>query len=276
MAVAATAAITPFPAGDAQMCKTVILFSAMLLLVAPIARGDDKAQVAADEQAKAVKILDQGIKAHGGEAALGKFVACSFKMHGNEFVDDKKVPKNVELYAQGVDKMRSIILDEAGKKPTYIEVINGQEGWVKEGNQEAEELPESTVASESDEVYLNWATMLVPLKKPGVQLSTVKDETVAGRKAAGILVKAEKHRPFKFYFDAQTHLLVMCEMVSKRDESQDDVVVRLIWSDFQDAQGTKQPMKLSELWDGVEISDGRITELKFYEKPLDAKLFEKP
>jgi len=176
----------------------------------------------------------------------------------------------------GKDKVRWIFLDAAAKKPLVIELINGRQGWAKTGDQAADELPGDMLDSESDDAYLNWATMLVPLKKDGVRLSTIKDETVAGRKAEGILVKAGKHRPFKFYFDAETHLLVMCETISKKEDVQSEVVERTIWSDFQDVQGTKQPLKLSVLWDGVEVSEGRVVDLKFYEKPLEAKLFEKP
>jgi hypothetical protein len=131
--------------------------------------------------------------------------------------------------------------------------------------------------SQLDDTYFNWVTtVFVPLKTDDVQLSTVKDETVNGSRAEGILVKPKKHTPFKLYFDAKSHLLVMCEEILKREDSSSEIVVRWILSDFQDVQGTKQSMKYSILWDGVETSDGQVSNMKFYDKPMDAKLFEKP
>jgi hypothetical protein len=130
--------------------------------------------------------------------------------------------------------------------------------------------------AEKETVYINWATMLVPLLKPGFRLTTVKEISVAGRPAEGILIRHDKHRPLKFYFDKQTHVLVECERTLRKEESENEGTEQTVWSDFQVIQGTKQAMMASVLWDGVEVSDAKTTELKFYDKPLDEKLFARP
>ena len=106
--------------------------------------------------------------------------------------------------------------------------------------------------------------------------ASVASGTVAGRKAEGILIAHDKHRPLRFYFDKATHLLVKCERTLKKSESENEGTEETVWSDFREIQGTKQAMKASILWDGVEVSDAKTTELKFYEKSLDAKLFARP
>ena len=104
----------------------------------------------------------------------------------------------------------------------------------------------------------------------------MKEITVAGHKAEGVLFAHDKHRPLKFYFDKETHLLVKSERALTKSESETEGTEETVWSDFQEIQGTKQSMKASVLWDGVEVSDAKTTELKLYEKPLDEKLFTKP
>jgi hypothetical protein len=256
------------------------LFLALLapvVLIGSFARADDKpaADKAKAEQAKARAILEASIKAHGGEAALGKFVAAYGKMAANDFVDDKKIPHTMELYIEGCDKMRLVTCDGNDKKPKSIEVVNAQECWYKEGNKPPEDMSVQLQA-ERESVYMNWVTMLVPLLKPDFRLTPLKEITVAGRKAEGILIAHPEHRPLKFYFDKETHLLVKCMRFLKKSESEHEGTEETIWSDFQEVQGTKQAMKASILWDGVEVSDATTTELKFYEKPLDEKLFARP
>jgi hypothetical protein len=38
----------------------------------------------------------------------------------------------------------------------------------------------------------------------------------------------------------------------------------------------RQPFKFETSRDGVKVNDGRIVEMKLYDKPLDEKLFAKP
>lgn len=118
--------------------------------------------------------------------------------------------------------------------------------------------------------------MLVPLLKEGFQLSTLKDTKVDGRPAEGILITHEKHRPLRYFFDKETHLLVKSERTLSKSESENEGIEETIWSDYRTIQGTKQAMKASVRWDGVEVSEAKTTELKLYEKPLDEKLFAQP
>jgi hypothetical protein len=250
------------------MCKTFFVTAILAVSLVGVAIADD--------QADAKAILDLGIKAHGGEAALGKFVAMYFKVKGTAYDEDKKkTPLSYEWFIQGDDEEQTVSLDE-DNKITEVEVVNGKEGWVKEGDQATENLSGEQLESRREIIYLNWATMLVPSKTEGFRLSLLDETTVAGRKAVGILVSHDQHGPLKLYFDKETHLLVKYERKFKNVEVGKEFKEECVYSDYKDVQETKQPVKIEVSWNGMKLCDLQISEIKLYEKPLDDKLFVKP
>jgi len=231
--------------------------------------------VTADDQADARAIVDEAIKASGGEAALGKFVAAYFKVKGTGFDADQKIPVSFEWFMQGKDKLRTLLYDDQNKL-TEIEVVNGKEGWVKDDNQTTERLSDEQVAARQELVYVTWATTFVPLKDQEFRLSLLEDTSVAGRKAVGILVTHDKHAPLKVYFDAETHLMVKYQHKIKNAEVGKEFDEECVYSDYRPVQEMKQPFRVVTFWDGVKMTDLTVAEQKYYEKPLDEKLFVKP
>jgi hypothetical protein len=229
----------------------------------------------ADDQADARGIIDEAMKAQGGEAALSKFTGAYFKVKGTEFDGDMKTPVAFEWFFDGRDKMRTVIHDENGKTDE-IEVVNGKEGWSKHSENATEPLTEDRLKENLEMCYLNWATNLFPLKSADFRLSVVGESDVAGRKAVGILVKHDKHDPLTLYFDKQNHLLVKYQRRLKSAEAPQVVNEETLFSDYKDVQETKQAFKVEVFWDDHRVSDLAITELKLFEKPMDEKLFEKP
>src|SRR5947209_8499350 len=98
----------------------------------------------ADDQADARAIVDEALKAHGGEAALSKFTGADLKVKGTAFEGDMKTPVAFEWFLEGKDKMRTVTFDEQGKIDE-IEVVNGKEGWSKHGENAAEALAEDSL-----------------------------------------------------------------------------------------------------------------------------------
>jgi hypothetical protein len=229
----------------------------------------------ADDAAAAKEILDQAIKAHGGEAALGKFVAMYYKVKGNEFDGDMKIPLSFDWFFQGDDKETAISYDE-NDKVTDVEIVNGKEGWVKDANRVTTEMSKDQIEFRRELIYLNWATMFVPLEAKAFRLSPLGETDVAGRKAVGILVKHDKHGPVKMYFDKQTHLLAKYQRKFKDPDSGKEVDEECVFSDYRTVQDTKQPFQVETFWDGVNASAFKIVDMKLYDKPLDEKLFAKP
>jgi hypothetical protein len=229
----------------------------------------------ADAAADARKILDQAIEAHGGEAALGKFVAMYYKVKGTEYDGDMKTPISFEWFFQGDDKETAISYDE-NDKVTEVEVVNGKEGWTKDASRVTEPMTKEQIEFQQEMIYLNWATMFVPLKAKGFRLSLIGETEVAGRKAVGILVSHDKHGPLKLYFDKETHLLAKYQRKFKDPDAGKELNEECVFSDYRTAQDTKQPFKGETFWDGVKANEFRIVEMKLYDKPLDEKLFSKP
>ena len=48
------------------------------------------------------------------------------------------------------------------------------------------------------------------------------------------------------------------------------------YSDYRDAQDTKQPFKVVVYWNGTKNADYEVKEMSLSEKPLSEKLFSKP
>src|ERR1700676_1528784 len=102
--------------------------------------------------------------------------------------------------------MRKVLFDENGKV-AWVDVLNGKEGWTKHGNQDTENLREVDLRFPRDEIFMTWATMLVPFKVKEFRLSPLGETSVAGRAAVGILV-SHWHDPLRLYFDKESHLFV--------------------------------------------------------------------
>jgi hypothetical protein len=155
--------------GGSLMCK--IFFMTMVLAVA------FAGEVRADDQTEATAILNEAITAHGGEAALGKFVGMFYKAKGMAYEGDNKVPLSYEWSFQGNEAMRTVTFDE-NNKISEVEVVNGNEGWVKDGDQATENLSKEQLKSRRELIYVNWATMFVPLKSEGIRLALQNEKRV--------------------------------------------------------------------------------------------------
>ena len=249
------------------MSKKLIGTAAVVLTLVAAAHADD--------QADAKAILDAAMKAQGGEALLRKFTAVHSKTKGNWHDGDKKIPVSYESFFDGSDKSRILSFDEDNKL-TNIDVTIGKAGWEKNGDQETETLSGDKLNSVLDNSYVNWVTMLFPLKEKEYNLSVLDETEFGGRKAVGILVKNEKHDPIKLFFDKENHLLVMCQQKYKNIDDGKVYDQESILSDYRDVQGMKQPFKFEVLWDKATVFDVVVTEYKLYDKPLDEKLFTKP
>lgn len=248
------------------------LFLGIAILIA--ARGG---VVRADDQSDATAILDAAINAHGGEAALGKFVGYYGK---DKATSDDNGTTSVTFYESWFtpDKERTVTFDRDNVR-TEIEVVTGAEGWTSTLDGSAEKMGAELLTSKQDMIYMSWVTTtFVPLKGKQYTLSVLDETDVAGHKAVGILVRREKHVPLKLYFDKETHLLakLQCKVKDVEPGKTTEYDQECIFSDYRDLQGTKQPFKFEQILDGAKVGDYVIQELKLYDKPLDEKLFVKP
>jgi hypothetical protein len=249
------------------MCKIILSAGAMGFLLCGLAKADD--------QANAIVILDEGIKAQGGEATLSKFTANHTKFKGAWYGGGTKSPLHCESFADGSDKGRTVTLSEDNKM-SQVEVINGTDGWTKDGDQDTKKLSGKQLDSRREFQYVIWATTLVPLKAREFHLSVLDETDVGGRRAVPILVKHPKHDPLKLYFDKQTRLFVKYQRRFKNPTDGKEYDEECVVSDYRTVQETRQAFKFEIFWDKAKVADFVATDIRLYDTPLDEKLFEKP
>ena len=241
-------------------------FSLMMLLVPSSVRADDKVAVK--------PLLDKAIQAAGGEAKLTKFQATTFKGKGKYHRDDLSFTG--EWYYQAPARTRSIMNFAGGDvKLKMITVFDRDKGWTKIDDDEAEPLEDDALDQERLSAYVDWITMLVPLKDKAFQLSPLGESKVGDRPAVGVKVVHKDQKEVKLFFDKANYLLLKVEMRVKDQENDKEVTEEMIFSDYKDVQGTQQAMKLAVLWDGKPHWDIAVTEVTLAEK-LDDALFTKP
>ncbi len=229
----------------------------------------------ASDQAVARAILDDGIKAQGGDAALAKFVGLFAKLKGWVYDGERKALISSRQFFQGFDRVRTESVNEQ-TKVGQIEIINRNEGWLKYTGRPAEELKGDRLDVFREFEYDSWAVTLIPLKNDEFRLSPLGEISVGDKRAVGILVSHDRHNPLELYFDKETHLLVQCERRVKEPDTGTEIQERLVFSDYRDVQGTKQSFRLQSFWDGEKACDFVVTEMKLFDKPFDEKLFTKP
>ncbi len=250
------------------MWKFVIGLSALVVaLPLAAARADDPAQ------AKAV--LDKAIQAAGGEQTLARFKAVTVKGKGT-LHEKKDTPFTTEVSVEGADRA-SIVNDskEDGKPTREVDVIDGDKGWTKKDNEAAEELDDATLKDLKEWLYVNWVTTLVPLRGEGFQLTPLGDSRAGGRAVVGLRVAHKGHKDVELFFDKETGLLAKSRAQVKDVESGKEVTESTLYEQYKEFQGTKQPTKITTLWDGKPREELELTEVRLAEK-LPDKVFAKP
>ena len=116
---------------------------------------------------------------------------------------------------------------------------------------------------------------LAPLKDKAFSVSTFGEAEIAGRKAVGVNVTREGHRPINLFFDKETFRLVKSETRVKDETSGQEVTQESTFGEFKVVEGTQQPLKITIKRDGKPHADVEVEEFKLSES-LDDSLFAKP
>src|SRR5262249_2666322 len=141
--------------------------------------------IIADEPETSSAILEKAIQATGGEAKLAKLQGLILKGKGvYHDAGNPDIPFTGVWYTQGADKGRTLIeMEIKGAKSRDLRVVNGDKGWSKQGNQEAQPMDKDELAEEQDNLYFNWITLLAPLKGKDFKLAPLDEAKVDGKAA---------------------------------------------------------------------------------------------
>ncbi len=229
----------------------------------------------ADDQGGARAILDKAIQAAGGEETLAKLKAVTVKGKGT-LHEKEDSPFTTEVSVEGSGRARILIeTKEDGKLSKEIQVIDGDKGWTKTDDEEAKDLDEGTLKDMKDWLYINWVTTLVPLRDKDFQLTALGDSKAGDRAVVGIRVSHKGRKDLELFFDKETGLLAKSRAQVKDLENDKEVTESTLYERYKEFQGTKQPTKITTLWDGKPREELELTEVRLAEK-LPGKVFAKP
>jgi hypothetical protein len=237
------------------------------LLVAPTVLADDKARA----------LVENAIKAHGGEVAVAKLRTMRIKAEGTmEVVPGQPAAAfTIEDVWQMPDKYRTTahftLMD---MKVTTIHVIDGEKAWA-ELNGEVHDLSKDASTEIREQKYAEDLDRLGFLKDKDVELSLLDEVKVNGKPAAGVRVKSKGHREVKLYFDKASGLLVKREHAVLDATTGKEVTQEVVFADYEDKDGVKHYKTVTGYREGKKIADAKVTAIEFLDK-VDPKLFAKP
>jgi beta-lactamase regulating signal transducer with metallopeptidase domain/tetratricopeptide (TPR) repeat protein len=263
-----------------RAARWLFLTAAVLVLgVGATSLVERSTSAVAHEQADAADaIINKGIKALGGEAALAKAKATTSKIKGgNFFSGDYTGEFKIEETTDGLDRMRSTFeANFDGNKFTRVTVIDGDKGWFREGEMEVVELEGQKLADQKWGTF--WQSVpstLVELRNSKFKIEAVDDEEVDDEPAAGVKVTGPEGKDFTIYFDKKTGLPVkaVADMPDPESPGQ-DYTHETYYSDYKDFGGIKRATKVEITRDGETIVKMELVDFKVLDK-VDDKTFAK-
>ena len=246
--------------------RFAVLTFGLVLAAAATSRADDAAVKA---------VVDKALKAHGGEATLAKLPASTVTFKGTIHTMGQKVPFTGQVSSQAADKLKiDIEVEAGGQKVRIVNVINGDKGWTKFG-EDVKELGKDELTEALEKTHSGWVTTLAPLKNKELTLAPLGEIKVDDKPAVGIKVTSKGKRDVDLYFDKESGLLVKSETHVKDEGSGQEVTEESFYGDYKEVQGTKQSKKITVKREGKLYVEGEVTDHHLAER-LDDNTFAKP
>ena len=220
-------------------------------------------------------VIDKAIKALGGEEALAKVKAASWKSTGTiSFGNNDNAVTNT-MTVQGLDHARQVFEGQFnGNAVKGVTLLAGDKGSRQFGDNHSD-LDAAAVANQKQTVYLQVIPItILPLKDKAYKVEGIAEETVDGKPQTGLKVTPADGKEFKIYFDKESGLPV--RLVAKvAGFNGMEFTQETIFSDYKDVAGIKKAMKTVSKRDGQKFIDQQITEFKILDT-VDPKTFTDP
>jgi hypothetical protein len=223
----------------------------------------------AGERDKAITVIEQAIKAHGGAEALNKARLRSRTGQGVVTLGGE-TRINTEETVQFPNRCRVVVTVERSR---IVLVLNGDKGWTQAGGT-TQEMTKESLKERQEELYV-WRLMnLTPLLADEFQLRPLADAKVNDADAAVVQVSHKDYPDARLFFDKKSGLLV--KIARRAQEAGVPVAKEYLYSDHKDFDGVKMPAKeIIKLNGTVKMSDVTFNNYKVLSQVKD-KLFEKP
>jgi outer membrane lipoprotein-sorting protein len=215
------------------------------------------------------EIVDKAIKATGGEEKLAKFKAQTWSAKGKYYGMGEGQDYTADYAVQFPDKFKFTV------QGIFTIVYDGSKGWRKMG-EDTTEMTAEQLAEQKEGMHAGYLATLLPLRDKAYTLTPLGEAKVGDRAAVGIKVSSKGRRDINLYFDKETNLLIKSEMTTKAEEQGGkEVSQEELYSDHQDVEGVKIPMKMTINRDGKKFVEAESSNVKLVEK-LDDNVFSKP
>lgn len=245
------------------MRRTAVVVIALFVMSLPVRAGDDAATR---------DLLEQAIRAHGGEAALAKIVGSTMKMKGTIHVQNMALEFTGEVSTQGADQQRAAVeLAIGGQKVTVISVLNRDKGWIKIADNTTA-LDKDRLVEAQEAAHAGSLGRLLPLRDKAYKLALLGEIEVDNQPALGVRVSREGRRDVNLYFDKKTHRLVKTEARVKDEATGQEMTQEAFLGNYDDKSIA---LKITVKRDGNPHVQAEIHDFKAFDK-LDDSVFDKP
>lgn len=223
----------------------------------------------AADRDKAVAVIEQAIKAHGGAEALAKAGKRSRVGQGAIVLNNNEVAFKTEETVRFPDHCR---VDLAPGGTRLVLVLNGDKGWMQAGGA-TQPMNKETYTEWRDELYVWWLMTLTPLLKDGFELKPLADAKVNDKESAVVKVSRKDRPDVRLYFDKKSGLLI--KIARRGQKGGVPINMEYHYSDHKDYDGVKWPSKELTTMNGTKLSEVKFTSYKSLERVED-KTFDKP
>lgn len=225
------------------------LLAVMLVAVAGPARADDEAAAA----------VDRAIQAIGGATKLAALKGGTWKTSGTV----RGKPSRAEFHGELPGKFRIDSTRPVDGKPVrFSRVINGDKGWVVEGDKSRPMTAEELAGVRSSFYHKQLATTLLPLKDKGCKLATVGPAEVNGKPALAVKASRPGFPDVTIYFDQESGLPAKTEMSDTNRVTGQGRKVELVFSDYKEFDGLRMAGRTKTYHDGKLFLDTELTEFR--------------
>ena len=208
------------------------------------------------------QVLERYVRALGGQEALAKLQTRVVK--GSRVgADGVLVPE--EIYQKAPDKL---FVMTTYPSIAFMSGFDGARAWARDGKGTDQLNDQFAEALRREAEFFNG----VRLRELYPHMNVVSRETLGGRETYVVSAPASDRDGEKFYFDAQTGLLVRRYLEFKT--ALGPTPVRVDYEDYREVDGVKLPFQLR--WANPRYSWGRKVDEIRHNVPVDDAKFDPP
>ncbi len=240
----------------------------VLCLAVGLGRGEDR-------DVKAV--VDQAVKAAGGEGKLKEAKAFTARVKGQIDVAEQKIPVEGNWSLRGLDRFRWDATAMVQNKNQNGAVIgHGDKAWLVNDQGKPNPLPKEIAAALLINVrVIRMVQNPMLLRDKGVTLAALGELKVDDRQAVGLKVTCKGFPDVDLFFDKKTGHALKAEFRIKDTEDGQEAAHVLRFDDFKEAAGMMQFTKMRWLRDDQKPLELEFSEVKPQET-LDDSVFALP